>query len=260
MRTLLLTFLLLLQASVLAQVPGAPKHPVLRMGGFVVAPLMLGEADEPIRGALPEFIMKEIAPKTNIEFVWLPPMTFRRAMQRVKEGSIDVVLLVSGPPAQTPNVKRFGWAYLQTRPQLAVRPDASLQSIPDPGVLKGMSIGWVGGSRLPDELKDIPIRWELIYTPNWQTQNLRKLALQRIDAVFFGNQYSPAYLAHKENLSIRLLPLPMPVQAFEMAYSFHADQAAIAQFNSVAAQAFAGNGFKTFLENYGKRSDKQSDK
>lgn len=244
---------LLLHAWAWAQSPAPEKRPVLRMGGFVVAPLMLGEGDEAIRGALPEFIMKEIAPKVNIDFVWLPPMTFRRAMQRVRDGSMDVVLLVSGPPEQTPNVKRFGWAYLQTTPHLALRPDAELTSVPTLAALKGMRIGWVGGSRLPDEFKDIPIQWDLIYTPNWQTLNLRKLDLQRIDAVFFGNQYSPAWLARKEHIQIRLVPVPMPTQPFEMAYSHKADPAVIARFNAVAAKAFEKNGFREFLENYGKQ-------
>lgn len=249
-RLFLLALLLTQTFALAADKPPAAVRPVLRMGGFVVAPLMVGEPNEPIRGALPEFIMQEIAPKTNIDFVWLPPMTFLRAMQRIKEGSMDVVLLVSGPAAQTPNVARFKWTYLQTTPNLAVRVDSPLRQVADLHALAGMNIGWVGGSRLPAEFKGIAVNWQLMFTPNWQALNLRKLDLRRLDAAFYGNQYSPLYLARKENLAIRLVPLPMPAQTFEMAYSFKTDKAALAQFDAAATKAFANDGFKLFLESY----------
>ena len=237
--------MLLLQ---LAQAQAQPR--VLRVGGFIVAPLMTGEAHQPIRGALPAFMLQEIAPHTDITFVWLPPMAFKRAYVGLKEGSVDLILLVSAPKDAMPTVGRFDWSYLETAPQLAVRPDSPIRAIASLDQLAGMELGWMGGSVLPDELKHVAIHWRLVYSQNWQALNLRKLALGRVDAVFFGNQYSPRYFAAKENIEIRMVPLPMPLQRFEMAYSRKTDKAMIAEFNALALKAFQGDRFRQFLEKY----------
>jgi polar amino acid transport system substrate-binding protein len=97
---------------------------------------------------------------------------------------------------------------------------------------------------------DFPIKWQLISAPNWQSLNLRKLAARRVEAVFFGNQYSPVYFARKEKIEIRMVPLPMPLQRFEMAYSFKTDKALIAEFERLAIQAFKGDRFRRYLERY----------
>ncbi len=244
--------LIVLCVALLLAVPGHTQTAVrtLRIGGFIVAPVMTGEAHQPIRGALPAFIMKEIAPHTDIRFEWLPPMAFKRATVGLREGSIDILLLVSGPQDAMPGVGRFDWSYLETLPQLAVRPDSPIHRIGALAQLSGVSLGWMGGSDLPDEMRAIPIKWQLVSAASWQSLNLRKMAARRVDAVFFGNQYSPAYFADKEKIAIRLVPLPMPPQRFELAYSLKADKALIRDFEKVAVRAFKGDRFKHYLEAY----------
>jgi polar amino acid transport system substrate-binding protein len=230
--------------------PAQAGSRALRVGGFIVAPLMTGEQNQPIGGALPAFILQEIAPHTDITFVWLPPMAFKRAYVGLKDGSIDLILLVSAPKGTMPNIGRFDWGYLETVPHLAVRPDSPIRAIDSLDQLAGMGLGWMGGSRLPDELAHVTINWQLIHTPNWQSLNLRKLAIGRVEAVFFGNQYSPVYFADKENIDIRMVPLPMPLQRFEMAYSLKTDKALIVEFEKLALKAFKGDRFKHYLEKY----------
>lgn len=226
----------------------ADGHPVLRIGGIVVAPFTTGSATGPIGGALPDFIRKEIAPGSGMEFVWLAPMSFPRAMQSLREGSMDLMLIYSDVTNDTPkDLGVFSWSYISTHPQLAVMRNSSLAEIKHLSDMQGMSIGWLGGSAIPDELVPLAIKWQLVYEPNWQAINLRKLASGRMQAAFFGNEYSAMYFAREEHVDIRLVPLPMPEQPFSFAYSSKTDPKLIAQFDKLAAKAFAADRFKKYL-------------
>eukprot|EP01034_Spumella_vulgaris_P030139 gene30139-37304_t len=106
---------------------------------------------------------------------------------------------------------------------------------------------------LPAPLQGVPIQWKFLTVPDWQAMNMRKLKAGRIQAVFFENEYSPRYFAASEHIDIKLLKLPMPERQFTMAYSAKADAAAIARFNKAAGNAFAGEQFKSYLEQYMRR-------
>lgn len=227
-----------------------PAPPTLRVGGFIVAPLMLGEPTEPLRGALPDFIKREIAPQTQIRFVWLPAMSFSRAMKSLRDGTMDILLMYGGSSGSSQGIGRFDWVYLQTSAHLAVNAASELREVKSLDALAGLQIGWVSGSKLPAELLPVAIRWQLAPGQNWQLINLRKLKAGRIDAAYYANPYSPAYLARKENQAIRLLPLPMPTRPLGMAYSLQTDKALIAEFDGLATKAFKGERFRQFVEGY----------
>jgi len=227
-----------------------PAPPVLRLGGFTVAPLMMGEAGEPLRGALPDFIRREIAPQTKLRFVWLPSMSFARALRSLRDGSLDVLLMYGADGSKGNGISRFDWAYLHTGAHLAVVPDSQLLKIDALEQLRGLEIGWLSGSQMPQELRELGIHWQLASGQNWQTVNLRKLQAGRLAAAYYANPYSPSYIARKNGIAIRLLPLPMPARSFTMAYSLKTDPARLAEFEGLAVAAFKGERFKQFLEQY----------
>ncbi|MCU7374650.1 transporter substrate-binding domain-containing protein [Paucibacter sp. O1-1] len=240
----------LLLLSLLLLRPALSAPPTLRMGGFAVAPLMLGGPEQPVHGALPDFIRSEIAPQTRIRFVWQPVMSFARALRSLRDGSVDVLLMYSADGAQSREIGRYDWVYLQTAPQLAVLESSSLREVGSLDELAGLQIGWVSGSKAPRELAALPIHWQPASGQNWQTINLRKLAAKRIQAAYYANPYSPVYLARQQGVAIRLVPLPMPARPFTMAYSMKTDPALIAEFGALAAKAFKGERFKQYLEAY----------
>ncbi len=212
--------------------------------------MMVGEGLAPIRGALPDYIMRTIAPHTGMRFEWLAPMTLQRAMQLLRDGKMDIALLVSGAKGADRGFARFDWTYLQAQPYLAVKPASPIQSVPSLAALADLEIGWVGGSVLPEELQPLRIRWQYVHAPNWQRINLHKLAAGRIQAAYFGNEFSAAYFARKENLAVRLVRLPIANQPFEMAYSLKSDKQAIAEFDKLARAAFKDDQFRAFLASY----------
>jgi len=232
---------------------GAP----LRVGGFVVAPIVSGDATAPLGGALRAYMEQEMvgrgAADGGVQLEWSAPTTFARAMANLKIGRIDILLLVSGARHLPVGYGAFSWSYLRAQPHLAVPRHSMLQAVQSLQQLSGMEIGWLGGSELPEGIRDVPIKWQLLAAPDWQLLNLHKLRAGRVQAVFFENEYSPRYFARQAGVAIELRKLPMPERAFRMAYSLKADPAAIAQFDRVGAAAFAGERFKLFLERYMKR-------
>ncbi|MES2262897.1 MAG: transporter substrate-binding domain-containing protein [Pseudomonadota bacterium] len=229
--------------------PAAP----LRVGGFVVAPIITGSGNSPLQGALREYMEQKVVGHAGVELVWTPPTSLPRAMENLRNGSLDILLLTSGSLAPYNGVAPFNWSYLQAHPHLAVLKNSPLRAVQSLQQLAGVEIGWVGGSAVMDELNGVPIQWQFLTVQDWQTLNLRKLQAGRIQAVFFENEYSPRYYAASEEIDIELVKLPLPARLFGMAYSLKANRAAIAQFDRVAAAAFVGEQFKAFLDQYLKR-------
>jgi ABC-type amino acid transport substrate-binding protein len=237
----------LLAASLLS--PARAGAAPLRVGGFVVAPLIVGTADAPLRGALREFLERRVVSQ-GVPLQWMPPTSLRRAMESLRNGTLDVLLLTSGATDRGPGIGTFDWTYLRTRPHLAVRRDSALRRVATLPALAGMEIGWVAGSAIPPGLDRVDIHWQPLAVMDWQAANLRKLRAGRLDAVFFENEYSPRYYARQEGVPIRLVRLPMPERTFFMAYSLKADRSDVARFSQVAAAAFANEQFRHFLDRY----------
>jgi ABC-type amino acid transport substrate-binding protein len=237
---------LLLAAALLAE--AGP----LRVGGFVVAPIVSGRPGVPLEGALREFMEQRIASQ-GVALQWMPPSSLQRSMESLRNGSLDILLLLSGSRERGPGIGTFSWNYLRTQPHLAVRGDSRLRAVSSLDELAGLEIGWLAGSQIVEDLKPVPIRWQFVAATDWQTANLRKLQAGRIDAAFFENEFSPRHYARQAGVDIRLLRLPMAERQFFMAYSLKADKDAIAQFDRVASAAFADEQFRPFLELYMRR-------
>lgn len=238
-----------LTAALLAAACASPFAAPLRVGGFVVAPLVVGEPEKPLRGALRDFLEREVV-SSGVPLQWTPATSLSRALASLRNGSLDVLLVSSGEGVRLPGTAAFGWTYLHTQPYLAVRGDSPLQAVRSLDQLAGLDIGWLAGIRLSPGLVRSGAHWQLADTPDWQAENLRRLQAGTIDAAYFENEYSPRYFAGAMNVPIRLLRLPMPPRAFFMLYSLKADKADIARFDRVARAAFAGHRFRAFLERY----------
>ncbi|QBE65969.1 hypothetical protein [Pseudoduganella lutea] len=221
----------------------------LRAGGFIVAPLIVGEANRPLRGALRDFLEREVVPG-GVAIRWMPPMSLPETVQALRDGTLDVVLLASGEGVRQLGATAAGWTYLLARPHLAVRDDSPLRGVDSLDQLAGLDIGWIAGPELSPALRKSGARWLRTTTPDWQVENLRRLQTGEIDAAYFENEYSPRYLARAAGIPIRVVRLPMPPRPFYMLYSSKADKADIARFDRAAAAAFAGRRFRDFLDRY----------
>jgi polar amino acid transport system substrate-binding protein len=239
------TFLASLLLAASAALAAAP----LRMGGFVVAPLVMGVPEKPLRGALRDYLEQEVAP-AGVALQWMPPMSLPGAMRALRDGLLDVVLVGSGEAAREPGTVPSSWNYLRSQPQLAVRTDSPLRDVRALDQLAGLQIGWIAGPQLSPGLLKSGARWQRIDAADWQVRTLRLVQSGDIDAAYFENDYSPRYYARAMGMPIRLVRLPMPPRSFFMLYSAKADRAQIDRFDRVAGEAFAGRRFRDFLDRY----------
>jgi ABC-type amino acid transport substrate-binding protein len=242
-------------AALLCGLAFAAMAAPLRVGGFVVAPLVMADGAKPtapLTGALRDYMEQELVRHEGLELEWAEPTSYSRAIESLRSGKIDVLLMTSVTQDRA-GFANFKWSYLRVRPHLAVMKGSPLQHVDSLQQLAGMEIGWVANSPLVEGLDQVPIKWQLLSAADWQQMNLRKLKLGRIQAVFYENEYSPQYYARREQIDIQLIRLPLPERAFMMAYSLKSDPAAIARFDKAAAAAFAGERFRQFLEQYMKK-------
>jgi ABC-type amino acid transport substrate-binding protein len=240
-----------LLAAALGAAPGvrAAGEPGLRIGGFEIAPLVMGGplGGDPLVGAVPEYLKSRVALQLSFPLHWQALMTFERGARSLEDGSLDLLMLVAISSRPADRYRRFDWAVTAAQPQLALRADAPLEAVPRVEVLAGMEIGWVAHSRLPEGLETVPIRWRRLSSAHWQAVALRMLDAGRLDAVYFANAHSARYWGRRLGLALRLLPLPLPPRQLTLAYSLHADAGRIASFDRVAAPQFAADRFRRYL-------------
>ncbi|MBB3221144.1 substrate-binding periplasmic protein [Pseudoduganella umbonata] len=235
--------------ALLCTIAGGATAAPLRVGGFVVAPLVLGEPDKPLRGALRDFLEREVVPG-GVAMRWMSTSSLPDGIAALREGTLDIVLVASGQAARQAGTATSSFTYLYTRPNLAVREDFPLRTVRSLDQLAGMRIGWVAGAALSPRLKEAGATWRRAAGHTWQLENLRLVQAGEIDGAYFENEYSPRYLAHVGGMPLRVVRLPMPPRAVFMLYSLKADKADIARFDRVAGEAFAGSRFRDFLERY----------
>ncbi|NRR32630.1 transporter substrate-binding domain-containing protein [Oxalobacteraceae bacterium] len=246
----MLNRLLLCWATLLAL--GATAAP-LRVGGFPVAPIVTVGNDGTAQGALREFMEREIVHKAGVPLIWSEITSYGRAVESLRTGQIDILLVTSTRGLEKNPYPMFAWTYLRVHPQLAVARSSPLQSVTSLQQLSGLEIGWAGGAVVIDGLDQIDIKWRMLASPDWQLMNLRKVMAGRIQGAYFENEFSPQYIVQKEKLDIVLLRLPLAERFFTMGYSPRSDPADIARFDRAAAAAFAGEQFRAFLDEYMKR-------
>ena len=246
MARLLLPLLFCLLPALCAATASAP----LRAGGFIVAPLVMGEPGQPVQGAVRTYLEREVVPR-GVSITWMPAATLPQAIEALRDGSLDIVLLGSGTAAsRSPGVAAFEWTYLYTQPHLAVLEQSPLREVRSLDQLSGLGIGWLAGAPVSPGLRRAGARWLQLPGADWQVANLARLRAGEIDAVYFENEFSPLYFSHIGGMRLRLVRLPMPPRAFFMLYSRKADPAALARFDRAARSAFAGRRFRDFLDTY----------
>ena len=220
----------------------------LRMGGFVLAPMVTGSMHELLTGLLRVLLTRDVAPNVSSHFKWLEASSLARVFVGLQDGSIDVLLLRADLPQPLEGAALFSWHTMESQATLAVPMDSKLREIRSLQQLAGLSLGRQLGSPLPAEMEGLPIKWVFPPGQNWQISNLRMTAAGRLDGSVFYNAVSPAYLVKTEGIAVRLLPLPLPPVRFYMWHSLRTDKAAIAEFDRVAGAAFRGPLFRQMLE------------
>lgn len=230
-----------------AQTPAAVEPQLIKAGVFTVAPYVLATPDR-ARGVLIDFYDNEIAPRMGVRFLWQPPVTVARLEHDLAVGAVMFTpILVHTPERDQARIQFDPEVHIKFGPCLAVQQEHKLNAIREPADLAGMTIGWVRAGALPPFMHDPGIRFDLVGGVDWESSNLGKLRLGRIDGAYFSNCASAQYQIGRSGTPLKLLPLPVPGAPLYAAFSPLAPADLVRRHHLAAQQAFAAGRFEAYL-------------
>jgi len=186
----------------------------VKMGYFILKPhLYLAEDGTTPAGAAIEYF-NAVASKMGYKVEWTGPLPFPRLIKYLRDGTVD------GAQMMAKNEERELFLYYPDSPYspvqsvLVLRKEHPLDRITSVNDIKGFVVGYLSGANLSPFMKQHSdqMKIEYIKSDTWFEQNLKKLMLNRIDAVYDQNAVTAKYEAKrlKADDKVRILPLPEP--------------------------------------------------
>jgi polar amino acid transport system substrate-binding protein len=181
MRRLLAVFAV--SASLLAG--GAVQaQETLRMGYFDIPPHVVNVEGGTPTGAAISYFKKYIAPHLGIAVDWdggaTPPT---RLMGQLRNGDKDAMIFL-GKTVERTEYLHYPDPYLIVPETLAFKTDSPVDRITSVGDLHDLTVGFLVGGRIPKDLRDDKIKYDLIAGKRLFERNVEKLLLGRVDAVY----------------------------------------------------------------------------
>lgn len=238
---------LFLFLSVLLFAGSVHSADTVRMGYFNLPPYQYSETGGDVAhpaGAQVAYI-EAVASKMGYDVEWVGPIPLARLTEYLKSG-VAVDGTVGFP--RSSNFETFLY-YLEkpiysVGPVLCVRSDNSLTEVRSIEDIRGYRIGLVktlSGRYTPlidDHLDALYL--EDIGGDDWMEQNLKKLLVERIDAVFDRQRYTIDFVARQMGVTsqIRVLPIPDSPTDFYIVFSKSSENGAALteQFNAALLQ------------------------
>lgn len=225
------TLLWMMVVISVATVGRSARAEPIKMAWFVLPPHIYSDehTGQP-RGAGVTYF-EAVAAKMGYTVDWGVPLPIARFADMVHNARDGVVGLLFG--MKFPKFEQFlhftDIPFYEVQAILAVRKDTPLTAIHSIDDIAGYRIGFAGGagSYTPSlEVHRDRLHFEEIFGVNWVVQNLRKLVIGRIDAVFDRNAHTLRFTAAQVKLDtqIKILPLPDPPVPVYVAFSKAAPQ------------------------------------
>lgn len=162
----------------------------IRIGTWDYPPNMIISTDKEkpsFQDAIVDVWEKYIAPKADLEIVWIGPLPFPRALQMLEEGSIDAVQHLSLTPERAQKFifskERIMWG----KQGIIVKKDEPLNQITKVEQLKGKAIGMIAQGYLAPFFQNNKslIIFEELSGVDFAQNNIQKLLNDRIWGIYF---------------------------------------------------------------------------
>lgn len=147
---------------------------------------------------------------------------FSRVIASVMHGDVDA----SFELIKTPERETFAYfpdiPAVRLPPVLIVKADSRLITVDSVADLRGLTIGYIQGSTVPDFMAvENGFAFDYISGEDWVRQNLLKLLSDRVDAVLDLNPHSFLVEAKRQKISdkVRIIPLPVEPTDFYIVFS-----------------------------------------
>jgi ABC-type amino acid transport substrate-binding protein len=159
----------------------------IKIAYFNVPPFVIynTEEDKLIGGALYEFLEKHIGPKIGVKFVWeRSPSSVPRQLHSIENKSVDAIALLSYTTERSKNLAFTAVPYFISSPAIAVLKSNKIEKVDKVEDILSFKIGYGRNTYLSPFMRDKRINFDLITSSNFNEQNIYKLMLSRIDAVY----------------------------------------------------------------------------
>ncbi len=187
---------------------------IVTLGFFDAKPhIMYDKSAQKVHGALVTFLSMYMAPEMGITFRWTEhPFNVARQLKMIEEGRLDgaALLVWSEDRAKRVSYTRKPFAWI--RSVISVKQENPLVRVTSPGDLSAMRIGSASGTFITEFMRDPAIKLIPVFTPEPNSQNLKKLMSGRLDAVYI--QDKSAMLSELRDAAleglVRVIELPVP--------------------------------------------------
>ncbi len=195
----------------------------IKMGYFNLIPhVFYDKTSQKLEGASIDYFTA-VSSAMGYEVKWLGPLPFPRLIRYLKEGVVDGSLMMNKNPEREEFLlypdKPFHWVHRI----LVVRKENPLNKITSINDVLGYRIGFMEDAHLSPFIKDNldKITLTLIGGKDWVKQNLLKLKIARLDAVYDLNAETMRYTAKQLNMGdkVKILRLPEPAGGVNIVFS-----------------------------------------
>lgn len=195
----------------------------IKMGYFNLAPhIFYNKSTQKIEGASVEYFTG-VATAMGYEVEWSGPLPFPRLILYLKAGILDGSLMMNKNPERELFLFYPETPYHWVQRILVVRKESKLNKITSIKDVLGYKIGFMEDAHLSSFIKDNrdKITLELVGGKDWVVQNLLKLSIGRLDAVYDLNAETMLFTAKQLNImdKIKILAVPEPPGGVNIVFS-----------------------------------------
>ena len=156
----------------------------LSMGYFGLPPHVIQVEDGVPKGAAISYFNEYIAPHLGVPVNWdteaTPPT---RLMDQLRKGEKDAMIFL-GKTEERTRYYHYPDPYLIIPETFLFKKEHSVSKITKVSDLHDLTVGFLVGGRIPEQLRDDRIEYDLIAGKRLFERNVEKLLLGRIDAIY----------------------------------------------------------------------------
>ena len=224
----------------------------LRIGYWHIPPHVTEVVDGKPKGTAIGYFEKYIAPELDVTVVWdekITPPT--RLMNQLRQGEKDAMIFL-GKTKERTEYLHYPDPYLDIPQTFAFLKSHPINRVSEISELYGLRVGFLVGGRIPDELRDDRIRFDLIAGERLLQRNIEKLLLGRIDAI-----YSPLTIALNNTITqmdagdrIKLVPIEFvePVLIYTVFSKKTVEKAVVEKYNEALEAANKKQQYKDYVK------------
>ena len=209
-RFISITFLFLLISPLFSQ--------AIKIGYFQSPPYVFQDKGTgKIKGALYDFLEREIAPRMGVKFEWTEePIPIIRQLKYLESGKLDASAMFGKNPERALLFAYPEKPYYRTHSGLCVLAGNQLTQVNTVDDILEMTVGYCGKAFTTPFMKDSRINWDFVCGSSCVEQTLKKLLSERVDCLYQPDELGILFYVKKYGVAnqVRVIRLPEDVEVY----------------------------------------------